>query len=207
MQTQKKLGLSLCLGVICLYIVSAFWMSVYYSWKDIKTHDSFIRAVLVSPIVGVFKASHWPYYAFMSERKGHAQAIDTETEASIESFFVGYEYFSEAHKLGKGITTSRSRDGDLVKVKTLLAKAELRLSECNRETLNREYSGWGSIVHEKAIPAIDLYLASVQGEGDRNDSIRADALMVDLDTWLSQNWDRILFHLNKKYGYEIKKES
>jgi tetratricopeptide (TPR) repeat protein len=50
--------------LIQLYFTSVLIMTCYYWWKDAKMHESFARAVFWSPIVGMFKATHWPYYAF-----------------------------------------------------------------------------------------------------------------------------------------------
>lgn len=133
--------------------------------------------------------------------------IDIKTRNTIEGFFEGYDHFISANRLAQGMAISKDPLGDLVKVETLMNQSNERLSELDIELLNKLYSGWGDIVSNKLIPAIELILSGMRpnGAGDINDIARADVLAAEFDQWLLNNWDKILLTLNKKYKFEIKK--
>jgi len=130
--------------------------------------------------------------------------IDEKTHKSIEGFFTGYEYFTSANILARSMISSKDAPGDLEKVKTLLNKSKEILSDCDLRILNNIYNQWGDVLSNKLIPAIDLQLAGIKANGDRNDLIRGDALMADFDSWLQSNWSNLLLRLNEKFGYEIR---
>lgn len=142
---------------------------------------------------------------YIASKATNGVEIDIKTRNSIEGFFTGYDYAVSANKLARAMVSSKDPLADFEKVKSLFNKSKERLSEYDKTVLNNIYSGWGDIVSDKFIPAIELLLAGAQPKGDRNDLIRGDALMADLDTWLQKNWNNILLRLNEKYGYEIKK--
>jgi hypothetical protein len=190
-------------ALLAIYISSATVMSFYYWWKDVKSHDSFSRAILVSPFIGLFKSTHWPYYAFFQNEP--RINIDDKTRQSIDGFFTGYEYSLSANKLTRDLLASKDMVGDLEKIKSLLRESKNRFYECDIEKMNQIYTGWGDNISDKIIPAIDFLIAGTEPNGDRNDLIRGDALMADVNTWLGNNWNEILLRLNEKYGYEIKK--
>lgn len=100
--------------------------------------------------------------------------------------------------------SSRDPLGDFEKVKVLFNKSREKLGQCDRQVLNNVYSGWGDIVADKFIPAIDLMLAGSRPRGDRTDLAKGDALMAEFDTWLRTNWSALLVRLNERHGFEIK---
>jgi len=130
---------------------------------------------------------------------------DDKVSKSVEGFFTGYEYALNANELGREILSSKDITGDYEKMRSLLTKSKARLSECDITLLNKIYSGWGDIVSNKFIPAINLVLAGAQQHGDRNDLVKGDVLMADFDNWMQNNWNKLLLRLNQEYGYEIKK--
>lgn len=137
-------------------------------------------------------------------RNTNRSEIDATVSKTIEAFFDGYDYFVSAGKLARGMASSKDHLGDIEKARTLMDKSKDRLSECDIELLNKLYDGWGNIVSNKFIPAIDLLLSGIQPEGNRNDLARGDALMAELDEYVRNNWSKILVTLNEKYGYEIR---
>ena len=152
----------------------------------------------------------WPLKVFGLERYIATKAtsiveIDEKTRKSIEGFFTGYDYAVSANKLARAMVSSKDPLTDFQKVRTLLKKSKERLSECDLELLNNLYKGWGDILSNKFIPAIDYLLADIEPKGDRNDLARGDALMAEFDEWLQTNWNKILLILNEKYGFDIRK--
>jgi hypothetical protein len=129
---------------------------------------------------------------------------DSVDRHSIDSFSTGYTYFLGAGQLARTVTSSESPREDFENVKSLLNKSKERLAECDINILNKIYSEWGNNVSNKFIPAVDLMIAGVQPGGDRNDTIRSDALMADFDTWFQENKSEILLRVNQEYGYEIR---
>lgn len=143
--------------------------------------------------------------SYTTEKASGSGEIDENTRKSVEGFFTGYDYAVSANKLARAMVTSKDPLGDFEKVRTLLNKSKERLSECDIALLNRIYNGWGDILSEKFIPAIDFLLAGMQPKGNRNDLARSDALMAEFDKWLQTNWNKILLVLNEKYGFDIRK--
>jgi hypothetical protein len=69
MQSNKKQNIlgSIVMFIVSIYFISVSVMSCYYWYRDVKLNDGFVRAVFWSPVVGTFKAMHWPYYAFFEK--------------------------------------------------------------------------------------------------------------------------------------------
>ena len=86
---------------------------------------------------------------------------------------------------------------------TLFKKAEEKLSKCNPALLNDVYEGWGEILSDNLLPAINFYLTGSEEMGDRDKLKRADIMMLEFDKWLRKNWNSILLTLNREYGFEI----
>ena len=164
---------------------------------------AFAPRLMVAPYGWVLKPLG--LHSYISQKAENSAKTDEEARKTIEAFFAGYEYAISANKLARGIPTSKDRVGDFEKVKALLDKARERLSECDTHILNKIYNGWGDILSNKFIPAINLHLAGSQAQGDRNDLARGDALMAEFDRWLQQNWNQILVRLYQEYGFDIKK--
>jgi hypothetical protein len=130
--------------------------------------------------------------------------IDEATRRSVEGFFTGYGAAVDANTLGRGMLTSKDPLADFERVRTLFQKSREQLGQCDRQVLNNTYSGWGDIVADKFIPAIDFMLAGSRPRGDRSDLARGDALMAEADAWLRTNWSPLLVRLNERHGFEIK---
>ena len=163
---------------------------------------AFFPSLIVLPYSWVLKPLGLESYVVA--KSSDIEQINPKIRKSIEAFFTGYEYFISANKLVIAMRTSNDPLGDFDKVKTLMNKSKERLSECDTEILNKVYKGWGDIVSNKFVPSIDILLSGIQSKGDRNDLSRGDALVVELDEWLHDNWNKILLTLNQKYGFEIK---
>jgi hypothetical protein len=130
--------------------------------------------------------------------------IDGKTRRSVEAFFEGYDYAVSANKLAQGMESSKDPRGDFEKAQTLLNKSKEKLSEIDIQVLNNIYAGWGDIVHDKFIPAIDFDTAGNQPEGSGNDLARRNALLAEWDNWLRDNRNKMLLRLHEEYGFEIK---
>lgn len=162
---------------------------------------AFFPSLMSAPYGRVLKAIGMG--AFTSAATDRIQ-IDESTRRSVEGFFTGYRAAVDANTLARTMPSSRDPLGDFEKVKALFNKSRGALGQCDRQVLNDIYSGWGDIVSDKFIPAIDLMLAGARPKGDRTDLARGDALMAEFDTWLRTNWSRLLVRLNERHGFEIK---
>jgi len=172
--------------LVWAYSISFLIMSSYYCWLDIKGHDSFFRSVFWSPVVGAFKGTHWPYYAFFTGPKLSASERD-----SVAAFFACYGYLHDFQKLALSFRWSTAQSEDLGHLRTLVDSALVRLSECDSATLNSLHAGWGDTVDRTLRPAfnkLDDYLA---GRADSVEMARVDALLAEFDSWLYDNWNLI----------------
>lgn len=194
-------------AIFVIYFLTTNVMMAYYWWKDVKAHNSFVRAVTIAPMVGVAKGAVWPYFAFVHGKyifKPKYADIDRKTEMTISGFFAGQEYFSNANKLASNTQDPLGLLNDFENILSLLKKSKERLSQCDIETLNTIYPEWGDMVRDKLLPGVNLSLASLEPMGDRDDLIRANALVADFDTWMQDNWNGIVLSLNAKYGFEYR---
>jgi hypothetical protein len=130
--------------------------------------------------------------------------IDEQAQRSLEGFFNGYEYFASAGNLLRGMSSSQDPVEEYKKAVTLLNKSKEDLIKCDPELLNNVYSDWGDVLSNKLIPAIDIYIAGTEPNADRNKLQRGDELIIEVGTWLENNWGDLLLRLNEKYGYEVK---
>jgi len=130
--------------------------------------------------------------------------IDDETRHSIEGFFNGYDHFASTNKLLREMLNSQNPVEEYKKAVSLLNKSKENLIKCNPEVLDNVYSGWGDILSNKFIPAIDIYIAGIEPNADKNKLQRGDELLIEFNEWLEKNWSNILLRLNEKYGFEVK---
>src|SRR5207253_1300807 len=78
---KEKIG-NVVVFVLGLYLFTTQFAAPYYWYRDVKEHDSFLRAVFWSPLVGELKGVVWPYFAFASSREDKAN----EEAAAIAAF-------------------------------------------------------------------------------------------------------------------------
>ena len=172
--------------VFALYLLSVTVMCPYYWWRDVKVHDSYLRAILGSPVVGLFKASHWPYYAFFSSPK-----VSNSHGESVSAFFACYEYLKDIQTLVLSISKSKTQKEDAAHVQTLLSSALARLRECDSARLNEVHAGWSDITDRTLRPALQKMDACFRHGRDDAELARVDALLAEFDTWLRDNWNII----------------
>lgn len=172
--------------LLSLYLLSVTIMLPYYWWRDVKAHDSYLRAIIWSPVVGVFKATHWPYYAFFS-----GPHLSSSQAESVKAFFATYEYLKDFQTLVLSFSTSTSEQEDAAHVQTLLASALARLRECDSGILNELHPGWGDLVDHKLRPALQKIDDCFEHGRDDAELARVDALLAEFDSWLRDNWNAI----------------
>jgi hypothetical protein len=182
MRKIKPVVEGILLIVFELYCLSASGMACYYWWKDVKIHDSFVRAALLSPIIGTFKATHWPYYEFCQRRGGHGHA-----PPSIDHLRRSIELYQSAQPLIKGLPSSEDLNEDSQAIITLLRCAEAEVQKADRTELNSITPGLGDAVMDKYLRALEYYNSALAPNGDRNDAFRGDAAMIEFTTWMQKN--------------------
>lgn len=204
----KSIPVKILSVIFSIYWLSVMVMSTYYWWSDVKSHDSFMRTFTISPAIGLFKATHWPYYTFFKKETHQvAYQLDSKTKQNIDGFFHGYEYAMSANTLTRAMMSAEDANAfmdDYKKAISLFSESQERLATCDRTILNGIYSGWGDMVLDKFIPAIDKIMEGSKPDGDRNELVRSEALMVEFDNWLQENWHGLLDTIDG-YGYELLK--
>ncbi len=111
---------------------------------------------------------------------------------------IAQEHLSSAITLTRSIPKSKDIKGDFKKVKSLMDGAKTRLLESDKMVLNNIYQGLGDIVHNKLLIAIEYYQSGMLENGDRTDLTRGDALLVEYDKWMNENWNNIGEAINPK---------
>jgi hypothetical protein len=132
-------------------------------------------------------------------------AENEKMHRSVEAFFHGYNYVINANKLAQNIAESKDPQGDWDKIITMLNSSIDTFNECDAAILNEIFNGWGDILINKLVPAIDFQLSGIQENGDRNNLERSNALLAEFDDWLKINWNKLLLVLNQKHGFAINK--
>ena len=162
---------------IGLYFLSVNVMGVLYTYRDIKVHDSFARYLFISPIVGVFKATHWPYYEFFKSNQ-FAEAV--EYEGSVKAFFISQQLFNAGNEAVKEKTSQSSKAAY-----QFMKSARDNVLKCNAEELNAVYAGWGTIVRDKFIPALDVIIEMMDEKlnADPKELAKGEILLQEYFDW------------------------
>ncbi len=168
-----------------LYFMSVSIMSCYYWWKDVKAHDSFIRAALWSPVVGMAKATHWPYYEFFARRDQKAEP------RCIVCLSRSISLYQSAQPLIQALPSSENLARDIEAITSLLQRAQTAAEEADRAELNSIAPGFGDAVMDKYLQALKYYNAALAGGADKADVSRGDAAMVQFSTWMEENAERL----------------
>lgn len=167
--------------VIVIYFISVSVMGVYYTYRDIKVHDSFVRYLFISPIVGVFKATHWPYYELIKQ----TSAPDVvEYEGSVKAFFISQKLFDAGNKA----VQKRSSGSNKAAYECIKSARESAL-RCNADELNAIYNDWGTIVRDKFVPALDVMLKIFDDKLkiDPQELARGEILLQEYFDWTEAN--------------------
>ena len=163
------------------YVLSAQVMFCYYWWRDVKAHDGFVRAVVWSPLVGVFKATHWPYYQFV--HKTQPEKLESPSAASFKESLL---WWLEARKLIDGLPSSQDHTKDMKAILTLLQRAKAEAENADRAELNAVQAGLGDAVVDMYIPSLRYYINGISA-GDAADLSRGDAAVVQFQAWMKEN--------------------
>jgi hypothetical protein len=141
MKNIKKLLLKFISVVVGLYFMSIGVMSCYYCYKDIKQHNGFIRYVFWSPVVGAFKATHWPYYVFFEKKESPSLPPN-----SIISLQRSIYYLNSARRLIESISTSKNISADMEHILELLSQSQKKAECIDVKELNILKAGMGDAV-------------------------------------------------------------
>jgi hypothetical protein len=167
--------------VLSLYMTSVSFAFCYYWWKDVKAHDGFIRAVVWSPVVGGFKATHWPYYEFVQRRR-----IEKPESPSATCFKESLFWWLESRKLIEALPSSQDPAKDREAIITLLQRARAEVEKADRAELNSLQPGLGDAVLDKYIPSLKYHIDGLS-TGDMASLSRGDAAIVQFRTWMKEN--------------------
>jgi hypothetical protein len=169
---------------IGIYVVSVQVMTCYYWWRDVKAHDGFVRAVIWSPVVGLFKATHWPYYAFI-QGGGTEQA----EKPSISHLRQSLAWYGSAYGLIASLPSSRDCAKDRESIVSLMQEAQAEAKKIDKDELNSLNPGLGDAVAENYLPALEYYRTALTEPGRESDAFRADAAMARFSTWIKENME------------------
>jgi len=191
---MRKLLEGLFSIVFVIYFMGTTITTPYYIWQDIKEHNSFVRYIFVSPIVGFFNSLIWPYKVYQSNftNNGHLTEIQ---KLNLELFMSSQKIFSSSINLTQGIPTSKDIKGDIEKIESLMNGAKEKLQNTDKVVLNSIYNGLGDMAHDKLLKAIEYYQSGMNG--NKTDLPRGDALLIDFNKWMESNWTEIVKVIQK----------
>lgn len=179
--TSKSLGKNLLALLLIIYLLPAQLLACYYWYKDVKENDGFVRAMFWSPLVGIFKATHWPYYVFFT--KDETAQRSTETPASLRHFQNTMSYMKNAHSL---LTNLGSKDAakEAENVKYLFKKALSEANAIDTKELDKIKPGMGNAVRVHLIPAIKIYDGVLSGTKDKSEIAYGDIELAKFSDWM-----------------------
>ena len=134
-----------------------------------------------SPIVGTFKATHWPYYEFVLGRR-----IKKPEPPSATYFKESLLWCLEARTLIDALPSSQDRAKDREAIITLLQRARAEIEKADIAELNSLQPGLGDAVQDKYIPSLKYYTDGISA-GDMADLTRGDAAILQFQTWIGEN--------------------
>lgn len=202
---MKKL-LETTIGLIFgVYMFGVMISTTYNTWQDIKQHDSFIRYIFVSPVVGFINSFTWPYDVYVNNFEETTQAIETTQDNTlsevqvnnINQYMRAQNNFVSAMTLTREIRVSKDPKGDLEKIDSLLNSTKEKILATDRMVLNNFYHGLGDIAHDKLLKMAQYYQSGMQRDGDRSNIARGDALLIDYNEWMANNWGKVGKALNQ----------
>lgn len=187
--------------LLIIYIAGNTIAIPYFTWKDILEHNSFVRYIFVSPVVGSFKGFLWPYFGgksfyqkFYNEQKTVDDNIQNFHKAIAYNILLNTDK-RELTKAEKIILT--------IKIQKEIVKC---LEKVNKVELNKMVAGAGSI-------AVDSYLKASKDLiiGLENKDTKAIASSVEhykkFQDWMKNNQEDFIglsvFLDEKKYRDEI----
>lgn len=127
-----------------------------------------------------------------------------DIRSSVEAFFGGYQYFADSMKLAQGLDKSSDVQGDWNKIRASLTNCKESLSRCDTTLMNRIYPGWGDMLSQKFIPAIDHYMVGIKQKPELSSIQKGDAIIVEVGMWWKNNVDALTDKLHRDYGFEFK---
>lgn len=177
-----------------IYVMGTTIATPYYVWQDIKEHNSFVRYIFVSPIIGFFNSLIWPYKVYQSNftKNDHLTEIQ---KSNLELFMSSQNILTSSINLIQAIPTSKDIKGDIEKIESLMNGAKEKLQNTDKVVLNSIYNGLGDVAHDKLLKAIEYYQSGMKG--NKTDLPRGDALLIDFNKWMEDNWTEIVKVIQK----------
>lgn len=168
------------LGLFLMVYVLGIQLSVpVFIYQDVKEHDSFLRYIFVSPIVGVLKSPAWPYFAFRAMPSGKPKKIKND---SVSAYFQALEALAEANKSAGALAISDAPQKELARYEYWLQVTDRVLKSCDESELESIYPGWGkSTSFLKA--GVRLALTS----SERETAGKKDEMLRRFGVWASAN--------------------
>ena len=170
--------------VFFLYILSCGVMDVYYWYRDIKEHDSILRAVFWSPVVATFKATHWPYYEFFQEGEDRN---DEEPPPAFQDLSRSIEMLNSAHAIMADLRSSQDPQRDISRIRSLLQQSLKTAERIDFSELDEFQPGMGDTVRTHYLEAVRCYLIGFSSGGGSSDINRGDAAMNRFNAWMDSH--------------------
>ena len=191
--------------IFAIYFFTAIMLAgPYYTYKDIQRHDSFVRYIFVSPIVGYFKGVTWPYQYYFSKPS------KAENE-SIVNFLQGNEYLHQAMNKMRAVAmrsvfqtissnkvkySEEAKRKELDEIHKLIALSKNSFSNSDVETLNGIHNEFGYIRNQFLL-VLDYYSTGVKNtiginpnlnkENSEDNLGKGDAILKEINIWMVKN--------------------
>lgn len=195
--TAKRYISSISAFAFTVYFWGVAFSAPYFSYQDIKGHNSFFRMVFISPFVGSFKAIVWPAYAFQPNERKNSE--------NVTAFFHALTSMEEANKIVRQLSVSSHPKQDFEKIKQHMADVERILTKCDENDLERIYPSWGKSVALFKTAVKDFNEQASQANGELVEYTDRESARLRFNVWLQQNINPLITMLSSKH-YEIGSE-
>jgi hypothetical protein len=191
--------------IFAIYFFTAIMLAgPYYTYKDIQRHDSFVRYIFVSPIVGYFKGVTWPYQYYFSKPS------KAENE-SIVNFLQGNEYLHQAMNKMRAVAmrsvfqtissnnvkySEEAKRKELDEMNKLITLSRDSFSNSDVEMLNGIHNEFGHIRNQFLL-VLNYYSIGVNNtigmspnldkENSENNLGKADEILKEINIWMVKN--------------------
>lgn len=181
--------------IFMIYIIGAQFSVPAFTYQDIKKHDSVLRFIFISPVIGLIKAPVWPYFAYTSFNKDS----DKISNKSVDAFVQSMEALSKTIKLTGDLAISSNPKSEAQKLVYWLKITDGILKACDEQELETIYTGWGkstALLKEGISLAVNGSERETQGI-----TARKTALLNRFQIWAQANSAQLEKVLKK---YKIK---
>jgi hypothetical protein len=199
--------------IAAIYIFIALTIAgPYFTWKDIQGSNSFLRYIVISPIVGWFQGVAWPYYLYEQIEESEKSEVREVKVKNLGHFVAGKEYLllmnQEMQNLALRLMANiiKNKDNpsknkelikniDLTRFKELLELSKASFNKCDDKVLNDIHHNL-SYIKNQLLLVLDYYNTAldygINSDKARVNFEKGDAILLEVNTLMEGIKDKSL---------------